>query len=262
MMGYGRAFRKPTKVIQVDIEPARLGFNRGPDCAVAGDIAHVLEDLQDALPNTANRPWAREAKEAVNRGVKWGRAKINLDAVPCHPLRVAEELRDFGGKDACYVIDGGFTSVWSMGVLPAERPGDVMGVTSGPMGCLGVGLPFALAAKSANPDRNIFLICGDGSFGLNAVEMDTALRHNLPVVAVIVNDGAWGMIKAAQIGMYGKDRLVASELGHVRYDKWVEGFGGHGEFVEQPGDIRPALGRALASGKPACVNVICRTVPR
>ena len=92
--------------------------------------------------------------------------------------------------------------------------------------------------------------------------MDTALRHNLPVVAVIVNDGAWGMIKAAQIGMYGKDRLVASELGHVRYDKWVEGFGGHGEFVEQPGDIRPALGRALASGKPACVNVICRTVPR
>jgi acetolactate synthase-1/2/3 large subunit len=182
--------------------------------------------------------------------------------VPCHPLRVAQELRDFGGRDACYVIDGGFTSVWSMGVLPAERPGDVMGVTSGPMGCLGVGLPFALAAKSANPKRNVFLICGDGSFGLNAVEMDTALRHDLPVVAVIVNDGAWGMIKAAQIGMYGRDRLVASELGHVRYDKWVEGFGGHGELVEKPGDIRPALQRALASGKPACVNIICKTVPR
>ena len=262
MLGYGRMFPKSMKVIQVDIEPSRLGFNRGPDCAVAGDVAHVLEDLQNALPNTANRPWGKEAKKAVERGVKWGRDRVNLDAVPCHPLRVAEELRDFGGKDACYVIDGGFTSVWSMGVLPAERPGDVMGVTSGPMGCLGVGLPFALAAKSANPDRNVFLICGDGSFGLNAVEMDTALRHNLPVVAVIVNDGAWGMIKAAQIGMYGRDRLVASELGHVRYDKWVEGFGGHGEFVEKPGDIRPALKRALASGKPACVNVICKTVPR
>jgi len=262
MLGYGRMFPKSMKVIQVDIEPSRLGFNRGPDCAVAGDVAHVLEDLQNALPNTANRPWGKEAKKAVERGVKWGRDRVNLDAVPCHPLRVAEELRDFGGKDACYVIDGGFTSVWSMGVLPAERPGDVMGVTSGPMGCLGVGLPFALAAKSANPDRNVFLICGDGSFGLNAVEMDTALRHKLPVVAVIVNDGAWGMIKAAQIGMYGRDRLVASELGHVRYDKWVEGFGGHGEFVEKPGDIRPALKRALASGKPACVNVICKTVPR
>jgi len=262
MMGYGRMFPKPTKVIQVDIEPSRLGFNRGPDCAVAGDIAHVLEDLQDALPNTANRPWGKGAKEAVKRGVKMGRARINFDAVPCHPLRVAEELRDFGGKDACYIIDGGFTSVWSMGVLPAERPGDVMGVTSGPMGCLGVGLPFALAAKSANPDRNVFLICGDGSFGLSAVEMDTALRHNLPVVAVIVNDGAWGMIKAAQIGMYGRERLVATELGHVRYDKWVEGFGGHGELVVKPGDIRPALRRALASGKPACVNVICQTVPR
>jgi len=262
MLGYGRMFPKPMKVIQVDIEPSRLGFNRGPDCAVAGDIAHVLEDLQGALPNTSSRPWGKEAKKAVERGVKWGRARINLDAVPCHPLRVAEELRDFGGKDACYVIDGGFTSVWSMGVLPAERPGAVMGVTSGPMGCLGVGLPFALAAKSADPDRNVFLICGDGSFGLSAVEMDTAVRHKLPVVAVIVNDGAWGMIKAAQIGMYGRDRLVASELGHVRYDKWVEGFGGHGEFVDKPADIRPALQRALASGKPACVNVICRTMPR
>jgi acetolactate synthase-1/2/3 large subunit len=260
-MGYGRFFPKPTKVIQVDIEPSGLGFNRGPDCAVAGDIAHVLEDLQEAFPKTADRPWGKAAKEAVKQGVKTGRAKITLDAVPCHPLRVAEELRDFGGQDACYVIDGGFTSVWSMGVLPAERPGDVMGVTSGPMGCLGVGLPFALAAKSAYPDRNVFLICGDGSFGLSAVEMDTAVRHKLPVVAVLVNDGAWGMIKAAQIGMYGRDRLVASELGHVRYDKWVEGFGGHGEFVEKPGDIRPALKRALASGKPACVNVICQTVP-
>jgi len=113
MMGYGRMFPKRTKVIQVDIEPSRLGFNRGPDCAVAGDVAHVLEDLQEALPKTADRPWAKEAKKAVQQGVKWGRAKINLDAVPCHPLRVAEELRDFGGKEACYVIDGGFTSLWS-----------------------------------------------------------------------------------------------------------------------------------------------------
>jgi acetolactate synthase-1/2/3 large subunit len=129
------------------------------------------------------------------------------------------------------------------------------------MGCLGVGLPFALAAKSAAPDRNVFLMVGDGAFGLNAVEMDTAVRHNLPVVAVVVNDGAWGMIKAAQIGMYGKDRIVASELKNVRYDKWVEGFGGHGEHVEKPGDLRPALERALASGKPACVNVVCQTVP-
>ncbi len=267
MLGYGRSLPKSTKLIQVDIEPSRLGFNRGPDCAVAGDIANVLEDLQEALPNTADRRWAKDVKDGVKRGVSAGRARIDLDAAPCHPLRVAEELRrfggsDIGGRDACYVIDGGFTSVWSMGVLPAEGPGEVMGVTSGPMGCLGVGLPFAVAAKSANPDRNVFLICGDGAFGLSAVEMDTALRHDLPVVAVIVNDGAWGMIKAAQAGMYGKDRLVASELGYVRYDKWVEGFGGHGEFVEEPAEIRPALERALASGKPACVNVICQTAPR
>jgi len=262
MLGYGRSFAKTTKLIQVDIEPSRLGFNRGPTCAIAGDIGHVLEDLQDALPATPDRPWGKEAKQLVQRGVQWSRSRIDRSMVPCHPLRVAEELRDFGGPNACYVIDGGFTSVWSMGVLPAEHPGDVIGVTSGPMGCLGVGLPFALAVKSARPDRNVFLVTGDGSFGLTAVEMDTALRHNLPVVVVIVNDGAWGMIKAGQISMYGPDRVVASELGHVRYDKWVEGFGGHGEFVERPDQIRPALERALASAKPACVNVICSTVPR
>jgi acetolactate synthase-1/2/3 large subunit len=260
-MGFGRGFPKGTKLIQVDIEPSGLGFNQGPDCAVAGDIAYVLNDLQGALPNTANRPWGKQAKEGVTQGVKMARIKIKRDAIPCHPLRVAEELRDFGGSEASYIIDGGYAAVWAMGVLPAERPGDVIGVTSGPMGCLGVGLPFALAAKSANRARNVFLLCGDGSFGLTAVEMDTAQRHRLPVVAVIVNDGAWGMIKAAQIGMYGRSRLVASELGNVRYDKWVEGFGGHGEFVEKPEDIRPALKRALASGKPACVNVICQTVP-
>jgi acetolactate synthase-1/2/3 large subunit len=261
MLGYGQMFPKPMKVIQVDIEPTNLGFNRGPDCAVAGDIAHVLEDLKDALPANGHPGWADEAKGMVEMGMRMATSQVNFDAVPIHPLRVATELRDFGGTDACYVVDGGFTCIWGVMTLPAERPGDVMGVTSGPMGCLGVGLPFALAAKSAAPDRNVFLMVGDGAFGLNAVEMDTAVRHNLPVVAVVVNDGAWGMIKAAQIGMYGRDRLVASELKNVRYDKWVEGFGGHGEFVEKPGDIRPALERALASGKPACVNVACQTIP-
>lgn len=262
MMAYGRMFPKPTEVIQVDIEPSNLGFNRGPEVAIAGDIAHVLEDLQASLPKNAHAAWGRQARDGVKRFVKRGRARVDFEAAPCHPLRVAEDLRDVGGKDACYIVDGGFAAVWAMGVLPAEHPGDVMGVGSGPMGCLGVGVPFALAAKSAMPERNVFLLTGDGSFGLNAVEMDTALRHGLPFVAVVVNDGAWGMIKAAQWGMYGRDRLVASELGNVRYDKWVEGFGGYGEFVERPGDIRPAIARAVASGKPSCVNVLCQTVPR
>jgi len=261
MLHYGKLFPKPMKVIQVDIEPSNLGFNRGPECAVAGDIGHVLEDLKDAMPANGHPGWADQAKRMLEMGIKMATAQIDYDAVPIHPARVAMELREFGGTDACYIVDGGYTCIYGLFALPAERPGDVMGVTSGPMGCLGVGLPFALAAKSAAPDRNVFLMVGDGAFGLNAVEMDTAVRHNLPVVAVVVNDGAWGMIKAAQIGMYGKDRLVASELKDVRYDKWVEGFGGHGEFVEKPGDIRPALERALASGKPACVNITCQTVP-
>ena len=117
-------------------------------------------------------------------------------------------------------------------------------------------MPFALAAKLAEPQRNVILLSGDGTFGLNGMEFDTAVRHNIPVVCVVGNDQAWGMIKHGQEITYGKDRVTGCELGPVRYDLMVQGLGGHGEFVEQKEDIKPALERALESGKPACVNVL------
>jgi len=260
--GNGRAFPGSTKIIQVDIDASVMGFNRGADCAIVGDITQVLEDLQSALPKTPNRPWGEEAKQLVKEFLKADRSKVDYDAVPCHPCRVVEEMVDIGGTDTSFIIDGGYAGQWGQATFPAEQPGDAGGQTSGPMGYQGVGLPFAIGVKAANPDRNVMVISGDGSFGFNCVEMDTALRHKLPVVVVVINDGAWGMIKRGQIGVYGADRLVASELGFMRYDKWVEGFGGYGELVEKPGDIRPAIERAVASGLPACVNVICQTVPR
>ena len=145
--------------------------------------------------------------------------------------------------------------LWGAEAFPAERPAGVIANT-GALGCLGVGMPFALAAKLAEPDRNVILLSGDGTFGLNGMEMDTAVRHNLPVVCVIGNDQAWGMIKHGQEIMYGHDRVYGCDLGPVRYDLMVQGLGGHGEFVERPEDIKPALERALKSGKPACVNVL------
>jgi acetolactate synthase-1/2/3 large subunit len=144
--------------------------------------------------------------------------------------------------------------LWGSEAFPAERPASV--IATGPLGCLGVGLPFALAAKIAEPNRTVVLLSGDGTFGLNGMEFDTACRHNIPVLCVIGNDQAWGMIKHGQELTYGFDRTCACDLGPVRYDKMVEALGGHGEFVEKPGDIRPALERALKSGKPACVNVL------
>nr|MDJ0989860.1 thiamine pyrophosphate-dependent enzyme [Desulfobacterales bacterium] len=116
--------------------------------------------------------------------------------------------------------------------------------------------PFAMAAKLAHPDKPVILLHGDGSFGFNAMEFDTMVRHNIPVVCVVNNDCAWGMIKHAQEMSIGCDRCTCAELGMRHYEKVVEGLGGHGELVTRDDDIIPAIERAVASGKPACVNVV------
>ena len=128
----------------------------------------------------------------------------------------------------------------------------------GPLGTLGVGMPFALAAQLANPDKRVVIVYGDGSFGLNGFEFDTAVRFGLPVIGVLGNDAAWGQMMRPQGATYGWDRLAATELALTRSDKVVEALGGHGELVEEPQELRPALERAAASGKPALVNVVIR----
>ena len=128
----------------------------------------------------------------------------------------------------------------------------------GPLGTLGVGMPFALAAQIAHPDKPVLIVYGDGAFGLNGFEFDTAVRFGLPIVGVVGNDAAWGQMMRPQAAIFGSDRLVATELSPTRYDKVVEALGGHGEHVTEPDDIGPAIKRGFASGKPALVNVVIR----
>lgn len=254
MLLYGKLFQAHVKVIQVDIEPSEIGFNRGPDIGIFGDVRLVLEQMLPSMRTATGNKWADNARTMVSKVSQTYRSTYNLAGTPIHPRRLVEEIRGLAGGEAIYVCDGGDIMLWGSEVFPAERPASV--IATGPLGCLGVGLPFALAAKLAEPKRNIILLSGDGTFGLNGMEFDTACRHNIPVVCVIGNDQAWGMIKHGQELMFGFDRTCACELGPVRYDKMVEALGGHGEFVEKPEDIRPALERALKSGKPACVNVL------
>lgn len=260
-LGHGKYFSKSVKIIQVDTDSTNIGFNRGADLGIVGDIRLVLEELKEIIPNNPDRQWARRSKTRVKATEKWMHGRARFEGTPIHPKILAEVVRDVAGSDASYVVDGGWVGMWGGETLPAERPGGCIGVHTGPMGCLGVGVPYALAMKMADPDRPVILFTGDGAFGFTAVEIDTAVRYNIPIVCVVANDQAWGMIKSAQQYHYGFDRLVASELGLVRYDKWVESFGGHGEFVENPEEIKPAIQRALKSGKPACVNVLVRTAP-
>jgi acetolactate synthase-1/2/3 large subunit len=163
---------------------------------------------------------------------------------------------NFIDEDTIVCIDGGDISVFGSMVLPAYTPAQHLANGASSFGCLGVGLPYALAAKLARPEKKVLVLCGDGSFGFNAMEFDTALRHNLPIVCVIGNDGCWGMMRHGAEAVVGTDRIVGCDLPLRNYHKVVEALGGYGELVERPSDIGPAIQRAFASGKPACVNVL------
>ena len=158
--------------------------------------------------------------------------------------------------DMIVIGDGGDIVAQSSKVIKVPKNGAWM--DPGPLGTLGVGMPFALAAQIAHPEKRVLIVYGDGSFGLNGFEYDTAVRFNLPIVGVIGLDAAWGQMIRPQSAVYGHDRIVATQLGYTRYDKVVEALGGHGEYVEEPDQIRPALERAFDSGKPAVVNVKIR----
>ena len=171
-----------------------------------------------------------------------------------HPYKVAAEVSALIEDQGVLCIDGGDTFVWGELALKAQRPGRYLG--HGYLGCLGIGLPFALAAKLAHPDEPVILLTGDGSLGLNFTEFDTAMRHDLPIVVVVNNDQAWGMCKHEQMVTLGADRVIGTELGPTRYEKAAEAFGVYAEFVEDADGIRPAIERAIASGRPACVNIM------
>lgn len=255
---FGRppAFAEDSKWIQVDIEPTEIGRNRPIDIGIVGDVKSVLkqmiEEARDRCQGRKELPWVKECREQLKSQDEQFEALMNSDSVPIHPARMCKEIRDLIDRDATVIVDGGEISGWAFMSLRCYEPGHFLGVT--PTGTLGVGTAYAMAARLARPGKQVLLVSGDGSFGLNAMEFDTMVRHKLPVVSVVSNDGAWGMIVRLQESK-GADRVIGTKLGFVRYDKMVEALGGYGEAVEKPEDIRPALERAFASGLPACVNV-------
>ncbi len=173
---------------------------------------------------------------------------------PVHPARLVAEVERFVDPDAILVGDGGDVVSFAGRLIHRRRPG--LWIDGGAFGCLGSGLGYALAAKLAHPQRQVVVIAGDGAFGFSAMEFDTLVRHRLPVVCVIGNNGIWGLEKHPMQRLLGVSLLTDLAPG-TRYDRVVEGLGGHGELVEHPEGIAPALDRAFRSGAPACVNVLC-----
>jgi acetolactate synthase-1/2/3 large subunit len=256
-LGFGRRnLAEGVQVIQVDVDAVHIGRNRAVDVGIVGDPGKVIEQLlQAGVGNTREPAWTGEVREEERRLEEEAREGMESEAVPIHPQRFAREIRDFLEPDAVVVGDGGDIVGISASIIHARYPGHWL--DPGPFGCLGVGPSFAVAARLARPDKQVLVVYGDGSFGLNAMEYESAIRQDIPFVGVIGNDGAWGQIKVAQEALYGEGNAPAAVLSQeTGYDRMVEALGGYGERVTEPGEIRPALQRAFDAAVPACINVI------
>ena len=242
-------------MIQVDIHREELGRNRAIDIGIVGDARRVLEQLTEApgrvFSSPIDLPWIADLRRASRQNEEKAAALLNTDAVPIHPFRLCKEVRDFMDRDAILVVDGHEILNYARQSIPTHVPGHR--INAGANGCMGVAVPYGLGAKIAKPDKQVIALSGDGSFGMNGMEMDTAVRHNIPILVVVSNNGGWA----------GIGEMAGRDLGFTRYDKIAEVLGCHGEHVEKPDEIRPSLERAQAAvhaGKPAVVNVI--TDPR
>ena len=254
--GFGSKINPDATLVHVDAEPTRVGWNRGAEIGIAADPGAFVAQLAQAPGSFAKpgetRPWLDEMQAAETAKQAVADEASRSDDSPVHPERFAREVADFFGDDSIVCVDGGDIVSTTAKWLQTSRPGGLL--DPGPFGCLGVGAPFAVAAKSLEPETRVGIVYGDGSFGFNAMEYDTLIRHDLPVVGVVGNDGAWNNIKSVHRMLY-PDRMVGADLGIRPYEKMVAGLGGYGEFVEKPGEIRPALERAEESGLPALINV-------
>jgi len=251
--GQPPVFPDEARLVFIDVDGHRK--HRSPEVAIYGNLKAALRALAVAVEGAPERTtWLEKLREADASSRARDQAMTLADSSPVHPARLIAEVDRFADADAIIVGDGGDFISFAGRLIERAKPG--LWIDPGPFGCLGSGPGYAMAAKLAHPDKQVLLLSGDGAFGFSAMEFDTMVRHRIPVVCVIGNNGIWALEKHPMMSMLGVS--VAADLGRqTRYDKVVEALGGHGETVDRPEQIRPALERAFASGLPACVNVIC-----
>ena len=244
-------FAADVKVARIDIAAEEIAQSRGLALGAVADLRTALEQLNalGGWDDDRFAEWNEHLREIHVAKTDKAENALDNNGVPIHPLRLCREIRDFMSRDTILCVDGQEILTYGRQSIPTFRPGHRL--NSGTYGTMGVGMPFGVGAKAACPEKEVIVLHGDGSFGFNAMEFDTAVRHGLPVLVVISLNGGWTA---------DPDRSKPGrDLGYTRYDKLAEALGGHGEFVENPEDILPALKRAraaIAEGKPALVNVV------
>jgi acetolactate synthase I/II/III large subunit len=254
-LGFGGSFGDETAIVVIDVAEPQRRHPREPAAELYGDLSETLRDLRVTAGARAlkSERWVADLRSSETEKRQTERVELQDERAPLHPMRLYAELGMVLDRDAIVIGDGGDFVSYAGRVIESFNPG--CWLDPGPFGCLGTGPGYALAAKLARPDRQVVLLLGDGAFGFSGMEFDTLARHGVNVVGVMGNNGIWGLEKHPMEFLYGYS--VAADLRPAtRYDKVVEALGGHGELVERPRDVRPALERAFAAGKPALVNVL------
>lgn len=264
-LGFGALIAADARIVQID--PEHDALERTTRSLPAQRIALALQaDLEasaQAIADAAGasrerRAWSDDARAAIAfRPSEWARS-ASTTAGKVHPIEVCRALQNALDRHASSVVvaDGGEFGQWAQATLAGS-----LRITNGPAGAIGAAPPFAAAARAALPDALVVACMGDGSFGFHLAEIDTAVRHRLPYIAIVGNDATWNAEQQIQRREYGADRLIGCDLLPTRYDLAVAGLGGHGELVTQAAELGPAIDRAIASGKPACVNVMIEKLP-
>ena len=258
-MGGTRLFPPAARFIQVDIHATELGLNHGLDAAICADARLTLEALMEAPGRPGGLPHWVQRVRALRAEWECELARAAEDrGAPMHPAAFFRELRAALPGDVLYAWDGGDFAHWGRASLPARQRGGWLRL--GPLGTIGSSLPNGLALQLANPERPVAVITGDGALGFYIAEMDSAVRHKLPIVVIVGNDAGWGLERELQQFATGGAPTVACELQSARYDLIMKGFGGKGETVERLDEVRPAVERAFRAGVPYCLNVKIRGV--
>jgi len=257
---YGRTptWNDATKIIKVDRDATQIGHNRGVDVGLVADTGLVLRALADGLPaGKSHAGWLATVRVSEDKSRAKMVPEMRADGDPPNPLRVCAELDRFIEDDTVVIGDGGDFVATAAYVLRVRRPG--LWMDPGPLGTLGVGPGYAMAAKLARPGSRVVAVYGDGAFGLHTMELEAMARQKIPVVCVIGNDAAWTQIRRGQVDLFGAERAVATGLAFTRYDEVARALGCHGEYVETTAGLAPAFERAFAAAArdevPAVVNV-------
>jgi acetolactate synthase-1/2/3 large subunit len=242
------------RLAHIQSDPSEIGRIRDVDLAIAADTAEAVKALDAALGADVPDFGAWRAQAAAARHAFVAAFPDAETGAGIHPYHAARAVAEAAGPEACYAFDGGEAASWGTDTAVVSAPGRI--VSHGYLGCLGIGPGFAIGLQTAHPQRRVIHMTGDGAFGFHLQELDTMVRHGLPIVTVLINNQVWGMSIHGQQMMFGSNYSVITQLGGANYAQIASGFGLHAERVTSYAEIAPALARALAANRPALVEIM------